>query len=230
MSRLTQNTTNLDALIEKANALPDKLDTSDADATADDIVSPKTAYVNGVKVTGTNPYEKTATDTHIANALTEIVNKGVTVPSGADVSDLATLIAEIEAGGGKYAYGAFKPASDVDNIDITHNLGVVPDYAICAVPLGNASNIIQVIGVVPGVNEYYPSSCFLFYRTSSSKVNDSTENVDITIDTPTLWYQCAYAANEQTIRFGIHESFSMGIKMGAYTAFPYKWIVWKGTE
>lgn len=52
MNNLKQNTSDLDALIAKANALPDELDTSDADATENDIVSPKTAYVDGVKVTG----------------------------------------------------------------------------------------------------------------------------------------------------------------------------------
>lgn len=75
MNNLKQNTSDLDTLIAKANSLPAELDTSDADATENDIVSPKTAYVDGVKVTGTIPTKNSSDLT--ANGATVNVPAGV---------------------------------------------------------------------------------------------------------------------------------------------------------
>lgn len=75
---------------------------------------------------------KTAVDA----ALTALSEKGVTVPSGTKVDGLAALIAEIEAGGGsggdgmKVAFGKIIPSENLYICEITHNLGVIPNFAL----------------------------------------------------------------------------------------------------
>ena len=102
---LNDNTSKIAAILAKANALPDRLDTSDtsdATATAADIVKNKTAYVNGVKVTGTRPKpsEVTAKGLTIAGVqgsahITGEVTENVAIDKGGKVK---VIIAGTELG------------------------------------------------------------------------------------------------------------------------------------
>lgn len=63
---------------------------------------------------------------NVSAALSAIVEKGVTVPDGSTSDALAELITSIEAGGINATAGTITVSSDVNNYELTHNLGEVP--------------------------------------------------------------------------------------------------------
>lgn len=66
----------------------------------------------------------------VSAAMTALTEKGVTVPDGTKVDDLATLIAAIESGGGSggngpfTTWGTYTPTEDMDKVDVEIDLGV----------------------------------------------------------------------------------------------------------
>lgn len=69
-------------------------------------------------------------DNAVTAALSALVEKGVEVPEGTNVTGLAELIAAIEAGGGdeKKVKGDITPAAATQTLTITHGLGKIPKY------------------------------------------------------------------------------------------------------
>lgn len=97
MSNLNNNTTQLEALLAKVNALPEAggTDTSDTTATADEIFAGETAYTADGKVTGTFTIEEELTEQNdlISQIATLVATKAN--PQGS-TEDLNSVITELE--------------------------------------------------------------------------------------------------------------------------------------
>ena len=180
------------------------IDISGSTVTPESMTTGITAYdKTGAKITGTNPYEKNATETAVTNALNAISEKGVSV-SGKDIDDLASLIASISSGG-KVVTGEFTFGSG-NNHTITHNFGEIPNFAaaITATPTKTGKGFAVACMIFGGV-EY-----LLSYSTSYGSTMEfkSTSQVDLT-DTKTQFRN----ATDTTIRYyaGISSVSGVGI-------------------
>ena len=143
--------TKIDGMAELVAAITTGVDTSDATAAANKILSGYTAYVNGSKVTGT-----------IASQGAQTITPGTsdkTIASGKYLSGTQTIKGDanlkaeniakgvsifnvtgtLEAGGGGTggtnagtvaSFGAIKPASDAQFIRVSHGLGVAPNLVL----------------------------------------------------------------------------------------------------
>lgn len=155
------------------------IDISGSTVTPESMVTGVTAYdKTGAKITGTNPYEKNATETAVTNALNAISEKGVSV-SGKDIDDLATLIASISSGG-KVVTGEFTFGSG-NNHTITHNFGEIPNFAVAITdtPTHTGKGFVVACMVFGGV-EYliYNNSSYSFTPLFKTKDTDITSSYD----------------------------------------------------
>ena len=174
---LPNNTTALNALLSAVNALPEKIDTSGT-AVAADIYTGKTATVNDVRITGSNPYNAANVEPAVANALAELAEKGVDT-AGAGLADIAGLIASIEAGGGGYFQTDFIPANDVmgsttTGVEIEHNLGKMP-VAIFTLRKGATGAVRYEIffqGLFAAGTDSYAIQVYHNYSTTASGISD----------------------------------------------------------
>ena len=156
-----------------------------------------------------------------------IEGKGVTVPDATLLDGMAALIESIETGGGaSIARGTITPASLVNYIEVTHGLGVIPNFAFIIKTYGSdfSSNTYAAcfkdvnggVGILrAGANT---SQIFAYYRKGSC---------DITSEMPTsslmnAYAEAVYAANEQTVRFGNENLTSVAVNFNTQT---YTWYV-----
>lgn len=125
--------------------------------------------------------------TAVTSALSALTAKGVTVPEGANVESLASLIASIEAGGGggNIVAGSFTPTSDVKTFKVNHNFNT-RDICFVVFISENLANVDRGAAyssfidgrkswVVRYNNNY---SATMFGRASDPTI--TTESVDLT--------------------------------------------------
>ena len=159
-----------------------------------------------------------------ASIVAAVEGKGVTVPSGTLLDGMAALIESIEAGGGggaKTASGTFTLASTAFSYQVTHNLGVVPNFALIWQDIGYSINSSTMfIGLyLEGRQEVWN------YTQRDEIFTVSAGTYDISGTSPasypsTCYGIAAYAATNSTVKFGNENKDAYGFRNA-----KFHWIV-----
>lgn len=172
---------------------------------------------------------KTRLNTVLEESKTALTDKGVEVPEDMTLDGLAALVESIEAGGGGgllIATGTYTPAADVSYFDVQHNLGVIPcvafyrrssfareRYKLCGFCYHDTTN---------NETEHWSlqmSSATAFFPVAESKtmITDTTPYGRASF----CYGTTAYAATENTIRFGNETQSAYPFKSGN----SIEWVV-----
>lgn len=170
-------------------AIPSQyITTTDASAAADDIVTGETAYVNGVKVTGTNPYEKTATDTEVASQATQIEEimgllDGKSVPGGgASVETCTVTVTFTSAYWFAFSYTAFE-AGDITyvvrngGVHGGSNETIVMENVVCGTPIVVQTNLSLMGSTSPNGIETLFKTYGVYYFVATASGASPTINI-----------------------------------------------------
>ena len=160
-----------------------------------------------------------------ASIVAAVEGKGVTVPSGTLLDGMASLIESIQAGGGgggvKSASGTFTLASTAFSYQVTHNLGVIPNFALIWQDIGYSINSSTMfIGLyLEGRQEVWN------YTQRNEIFTVSAGTYDIIGTSPasypsTCYGIAAYAATNSTVKFGNENKSTYGFRNA-----KFHWLV-----
>lgn len=137
----------------------------------------------------------------------------------------AEAIAAIEAGGEgvKLAYGSIV-ATQQYYLDIQHDLGEIPDFALLFQPGVLGGGYYNYLFYIKKANGDYFSGIYRYGSSSPSAFELSpSEGAVVTSEVPYNYKHCVYKATESSIRFGNESQTNYGV--GSYNGNPMYWLV-----